>query len=111
MRARDYISSAGIAFVMQNRTAYLAHLRITAKQFDSLQMLWCDCNTPGEILHLNHCNQVSHYCSNPSEEESQSELSGTEDSRFSGLVTCQCDTSAMLSDNVNSLATDENTWE
>ena len=52
---------------------------------------------------LNHCNRFSHYCGSLPEESEIIDLPI--------LATCQCGTSAMLSDIANSLVTDENTGQ
>ena len=66
-------------------------------------MLWYECNTlvkNAASLHLNHCNQFSHYCCSPPKEEETSE-----DSQFAHLGACLCGTTTGLS------SKDENTRE
>ena len=87
----------------------LEHLRITAERFDLFEnaMVWVQypgTNTTSSCL--NHCNRFSHCCAILSEE-----IKKQRNRRFAGLATCRFGTSAMLSDSISSLVTDENTRE
>ena len=87
----------------------LERLSITAKWFDSFENTTVWVQYPGTntaSLRLNHCNHFSHCCAILSEERKKKRRR-----QFAGLATCRFGTSAMLSDSVNSLVTDENTRE